>query len=110
MIPQQKDQNIVRQGEITETSMRIAKGQEAWIFDILRNKTYTDKIGSPLREYVMNAIDEHTKLNKADIPVQITLPTVFEPSVHVRDFARGLTDSEVDRFFAQYGESDKRRI
>jgi hypothetical protein len=109
MIPQVKQQDILRSGQFVEQEMDIAQGQKAWIFDILRNKTYKDKIGSPFREYVLNAIDEHTKLGKSDIPVCIALPTTFSNELRIRDFGKGLSDADVIRFFANYGESDKRQ-
>ena len=108
MIPTKVERDILRTGEFQEQKMGIAKGSEAWIFNILRNSTYTDKIGSPLREYIANALDEHQKLGKSHVPVEVTFPTVFSNEVRIRDFGAGLTDEQVVKFFANYGASDKR--
>src|SRR5687768_6337456 len=108
MIPTKVDKDIIRSGDFKEHKMGIAKGQEAWIFNILRNKTYTDKIGSPMREYIANALDEHQKHGKAHIPVEVTFPTVFAPELRIRDFGLGLDDAGVVVYFAKYGASDKR--
>lgn len=108
MIPTKTDRDILRSGTFQEQKMGIAKGSEAWIFNILRNSTYTDKIGSPMREYIANALDEHQKLGKSHVPVEVTFPTAFSNELHVRDFGTGLSDEDVVKFFANYGASDKR--
>lgn len=108
MIPTIIERDIHRSGTFQETKMGIAKGSEAWIFNILRNSTYTDKIGSPMREYIANALDEHQKLGKSDVPVEVTFPTAFSNEFRVRDFGAGLSDEDVVQFFANYGASDKR--
>lgn len=108
MIPTKVERDIIRSGEFKERQMGIAKGQEAWIFGILRNKTYTDKIAAPIREYVCNALDEHAKAGKTDVPVEVTFPTAFAPELKIRDFGFGLSDDDVVKYFADYGASDKR--
>lgn len=108
MIPTKVERDILRSGEFVEQKMGIAQGSEAWIFNILRNSTYTDKIGSPMREYIANALDEHVKHGKAHIPVEVTFPTAFSNELRVRDFGAGLSDENVVKFFANYGASDKR--
>lgn len=108
MIPKKIDRNIMRSGEFEETSMGVAEGSEAFIFNVLRNSLYQDKIGSPVREYIANALDEHVKANKVDVPVEVTFPTAFSNELRVRDFGFGLSDENVIKFFSKYGASDKR--
>lgn len=108
MIPTKTERDILRSGTFQEQKMGIAKGSEAWIFNILRNSTYTDKIGSPLREYIANALDEHQKLGKTHVPVEVTFPTAFSNEVRIRDKGAGLSDEDVVKYFANYGASDKR--
>jgi DNA topoisomerase VI, subunit B len=108
MIPTKVDRDIIRGGDFQEQKMGIAAGQEAWIFNILRNKTYTNKILAPIREYTANALDEHEKAGISHIPVKLTFPNVLAPEFRVRDFALGLSDDDVVKFFANYGASDKR--
>lgn len=108
MIPTKVDRDILQSGEFEQHSMGVAEGSEAFIFNVLRNSLYTDKIGSPLREYIANALDEHVKANKIDVPVEVTFPTVFSNELRVRDYGFGLPDDKVIRFFSKYGASDKR--
>jgi hypothetical protein len=108
MIPRKKESDILQSAVFVEEEMDIAEGQKAWIFDILRNKTYKDKIGSPLREYVANALDAHAAVGREHIPVEVTFPTAFSNEVRVRDYGDGLSDADVVKFFAKYGASNKR--
>jgi len=78
------------------------------IFNVLRNQLYSDKVLAVIREYSCNAVDAHTEVGKADIPIKITLPTQLTPEFKVRDFGRGLTETEIAEIYAMYGESTKR--
>lgn len=42
---------------------------------ILRSTLYSDKIAAVVREYSANAWDAHREVGKADVPIQVTLPT-----------------------------------
>lgn len=73
------------------------------ISGILRDSIYSDKIMTPIRELIANAIDEHKKYNvQEDIIVSLTTK-----SWSVRDFGRGLSESEVYSVFGMYLESTK---
>lgn len=102
------ERNIFRSGDITETAMGLAAGSEAFIFGVLRKDLYSDPIGSLLREYLVNARDEHRKLKKGDVPIEVTLPNYLSPELRIRDFGRGLTEEETRYFFGNFGASDKR--
>jgi len=78
------------------------------IFNVLRNQLYSDKVLAVIREYSCNAVDAHTEIGKADVPIKITLPTQMTPEFKVRDFGRGLTETEIAEIYAMYGESTKR--
>lgn len=108
MIPKQTEREIFKSGDFTERSMGIDAGSMSHILTILRQNIYSDPIKSLMREYTTNAIDEHQKLNKLDVPVILTLPNAFASEFRVRDFGIGLTAEQVFHFFGQYGASDKR--
>lgn len=73
----------------------------------MRDKIYSNKIGAVVREYACNAIDEH---NKHDIkqPVQIGLRNNGNDiEFFVRDFAKGLNESDIRNVFGMYFRSTK---
>ena len=47
-------------------------------------------------------------MGKADVPIKVTLPTQMTPEFKVRDYGRGLTETEIAEIYAMYGESTKR--
>jgi hypothetical protein len=102
------ERNIQRSANFEERSMGLAVGSEAFVFNVLRKDLYSDPIGSLIREYTANAMDEHRKHGKTDVPILIKVPNTFEPELHIRDYANGLTEEQVFEFFGNYGASDKR--
>jgi len=70
----------------------------------LRDKIYSNKVLAVVREYITNALDEHTKYN-IEKPVTVRLENeVFS----VRDYAMGLNESDVRNVFGMYFKSTKR--
>lgn len=80
----------------------------AHVFSILRNNLYSDKILAPIREYSTNASDAMIEAGKGNLPIHVTLPTVFDPVFKVRDFGKGLSEHDVFNIFSSYGASTKR--
>ena len=73
----------------------------------MRDKIYSNKIKAVVREYICNAIDEH---NKFDIktPVSTGIRTENNENIfYVRDFAHGLSESDVRSIFGMYFRSTK---
>lgn len=70
----------------------------------LRDKIYSDKIGAVVREYITNALDEHTKYGISE-PVKVTLTS---KEFIVRDFAKGLSENDIRNVFGMYFKSTKR--
>lgn len=101
------EREIQRSDNFQEREMGLAKGSESFVFNVLRKDLYSDPIGSLIREYTVNAQDEHVKYG-IDRPILIQAPTQFTPELHIRDYANGLTEEQVFTFFGQYGASDKR--
>lgn len=74
---------------------------------ILSDGLYSDKITSIIRELSCNAVDSHVEAGWATIPIQVHLPTMFEPWFHVRDFGTGLDHQQVISIYTIYGASTK---
>jgi len=77
------------------------------IIDILRNKLYEFKIRTLVQEYMCNARDAHREINQTK-PIEVTAPTVFEPTFTVKDYGPGLSPERVKEVFVKYCASTKR--
>lgn len=108
MIVAKEARDIQRSSNFEEKTMGLAVGSEAFVFNVLRKDLYSDPIGSLIREYTVNAQDEHRKHGKSDKPISIQVPNQFTPELRIRDYAGGLTEEQVFNFFGNYGASDKR--
>lgn len=75
---------------------------------ILRDTLYSDKILAVLREYAANAWDANRMAGKADVPIEISLPTVTDPILRISDSGPGISENDVFNVFAKYGSSTKR--
>lgn len=78
------------------------------IIRILRDTIYSDKIMAVLREYSSNAWDAQREAGRGDQPIEVTMPTVSDPTLRIRDRGLGLSRDNVMRVYTQYGESTKR--
>jgi len=104
-----KPAKVERLGDFAESQFGISSSEDlVYIFDILRNKLYSDKITAVIREYSTNAMDAHVESGKPDLPIKITLPTAFSPEFKVRDFGQGLSEEDVRNVYCMYGRSTKR--
>jgi hypothetical protein len=100
--------SISRVGEFTESKFGIASGEDlVYIFDILRNKLYSDKIMAVVREYSTNAADANVEAGVSE-PIVITSPSSMSPHFKVRDFGGGLSEDDVRNVYCMYGRSTKR--
>ena len=71
-------------------------------------KSYKHLLESTVREYVVNARDA-MKLNGIDKPIEVIRPTSFKPVLSIRDYAGGLTDSEVQELLFSFGASGEHK-
>ena len=97
---------------VVERSGLASDGSYGIIFNakmakILSDGLYSDKIQSIIRELSCNAVDSHVEAGKRDVPIEVHLPTMFEPWFHVRDFGMGLDHRQVVEIFTIYGASTK---
>jgi len=88
------------------------------IFDILRDKMYSNKIGSICREVASNSRDANREAGNADMPTEIK---IIEPkdeldlggitghlAISFKDYGTGITPDRMADVFVKYGASTKR--
>jgi hypothetical protein len=78
------------------------------IFNVMRNKIYSNKILAVLREYSTNACDAHIESGQRTRPIQVTLPTIQNRFLTIRDFGSGLSEDDIRNIYTMYGASTKR--
>ena len=106
-----KGQNKIEKfGDNVETEVQLSQIDEESLTHIigLLSNIYRDPQLAVIREYSTNAVDAHVEVGKANVPIQVRLPTESEPIFAVRDFGRGLTKEMMFRVFKNYGSSSKR--
>ena len=108
----------VRGGEKT----RIHEAAYGVLMDMLSG-IYENAAEAVLREYSVNGWDEHRK-HGVERPVEVTLPTLLQPTLEIRDYARGIplegvyvvndngervcVERGAMEVFGEYGNSGKR--
>jgi hypothetical protein len=99
---------VERSHEFVEYKSGVSAEGLPFLLNILRNQIYSDKILAVVREYLCNALDAHVEAGCPDRPVEITLPTTFHPTLHIRDFGLGLSEAQIDEIYIKYCASTKR--
>ena len=100
---------VTTQGNVNASNAvecQIDPGAMGIVMEIL-SKMYSDGYLAVLREYSCNARDAHISMGQ-QAPVEVTLPTVLQPSLLIRDFGPGLDQDGLIRVFGTYGASTKR--
>lgn len=82
-------------------------GNTVWVMKNLA-KLYSDSTTAPIREISTNAMDSHIMAGRADVPIEVTLPTIMDPYFTVQDFGLGLSEEEVTGTYTRFGDSTKR--
>lgn len=100
--------DVTEQGTLSEAMFGISENDQVHIISILRSKLYSNKPLAVLREYAANARDANVEAGYPDRPINIHLPTRFEPYLSIRDFGLGLSKQDVYEIYCQYGKSTKR--
>lgn len=94
-------------GEVEqETRMSIDKEAMAHIMSLLTD-LYSDPQMAVIREYSSNALDSHIEAGNTD-PIEVTLPTNFEPTLVIQDRGVGLNVDDMRDIYSLYGKSTKR--
>ncbi len=78
------------------------------IFEILRNKMYSNKPMAICKEISCNARDAHREVGKGNIPIEITLPNNWDPKLRIKDYGPGISPDRMTNIFIKYAASTKR--
>lgn len=108
MIPNYQDLNAKTSGVTDSGAFKISGRHSAHIMKILRDQLYSDKKMAVLREYSANAWDANREAGNGDKPIKVTLPTVMDPTLTIRDYGPGISHEDIYEIYATYGESTKR--
>lgn len=87
-------------------TFNVAKNPQKLIQVVVRS-LYSNPTLATLVELGQNCHDEHLRCGKSDVPFEVTLPTVFEPTLKVRDFGRGIPHEYMMRGYTHIFESTK---
>jgi hypothetical protein len=94
-----------------EVKFGIGKGQEAWVMRSMAD-LYSNRELACVREYSTNAYDSNKEKAMRDghdiKPIEVTLPTVFDPYFKVKDSGVGMSRHELAEIYTQFGDSTKR--
>lgn len=104
MIPNQVGVEAVVSGDMETAKAKIK--MSAHMVDLLSSRVYTDKIAAVVRELSCNAHDAQVAAG-INLPIEVHLPTKFEPYFEVKDNGTGLSHEDVMDLYVTYGESTK---
>jgi hypothetical protein len=104
MIINQEEKKIIRSSDFESQEFKV----DVSVLSILRNSLYSKKAEAACREISCNGLDAHIDAGKADIPIEVTLPSLFEPTFKVRDYGKSMSDEIVHDIYSYYGKSTKR--
>lgn len=94
--------------EVLNIQVSTDPEDQLMMFKIMADSLYTDKIAAPMRELGCNAYDANVEAGRANVPIEVTLPTRLDPVLMVRDFGFGLTPEQIRSTFCQVTRSTKR--
>jgi hypothetical protein len=110
MIPVDSKQTIVADGQAKSLGQGVTTTAKNIPFLViaLTDRIYKDKPGAIVREYSTNASDAHILAKLSAKEIIVTLPSLKDPTLRIRDFGAGLTEDEISNRYCILGESDKR--
>lgn len=100
-------------GAVQEQSFEI-DGESPVIFEILRDKMYSNKIGAVCREVASNSRDANRESGKEDTPVKIQIIqpnsylSISDMSIMFEDRGPGITPDRMSSIYLKYSASTKR--
>lgn len=92
-------------GALSTKSITLSANAKA--FKIIFGQIYPDIIKAIVRELFTNAWDSQKVAGTLDTPIDIHLPTTFEPWFSIRDYGTGMTPQVVDDIYSVVFESSK---
>jgi len=104
---EKEDIKLEMSNNLSEVGFQTSETGLTYLIEIVAKSQYQNPLRSLMTEYVQNGLDAHTVAGKQHIPVEVYLPTTFEPTYRVRDYGTGLTREEVESLYTAIGESTK---
>lgn len=103
-------QTVTVEGNIaTDTSTRMSISDEGTVHIMsLLTDLYSNPNLAVLREYSSNALDSHKEAGQTR-PIEVTLPSNFNPVFVVKDFGIGMSADTIRTIYSSYGASTKRK-
>lgn len=95
---------IERSGDFQSESFEC----DPFVMTLLRNSIYGDKITAAIREPLTNSFDAHIEAGIKDVPVDIYMPSILEPTFRIRDYGKSMSNELVSNIYRVYGRSTKR--
>lgn len=93
---------------IASQTFGIREQDMSFVIDVLRKKMYQNPIRAFVREISCNARDAHREIGEPNKPIEITLPTLFEKQISIKDEGPGINPRRMSEIFLNYGASTKR--
>lgn len=89
-----------------EVEFTVDQEHAKWVMRVLAD-TYSDRELAVVREYSTNAFDAHVQAGQAR-PIEVTLPSTFNPYFTVRDFGIGMSLDDLLNTYTKFGKSTGR--
>lgn len=102
MLLAQEDRQVTTSG-VMETARATIKTSPK-IFNFFEKQTYSNVPKTICRELVANARDSHVMAGTPDLPVEVWLPTILEPTFRVRDHGLGMAHEFMMTSFMCYAD------
>ena len=106
MIIESEKNDITSSG--VKEEINFGTSDMGFIFDILRSKLYSNKVEAICKEISANGRDSMRAAGKAKTPIEITLPSQWQPNFKVKDTGEGMSPERVKEVYVNYGSSTKR--
>lgn len=117
MIRNDKTVIVERSGDFAESTFGIDTDDVSLILEIIRNKLYTNKIGSFVREITSNAYDAMVEaaINQGESvesvknkTIDFTLPNEDNNNTFtIRDYGTGMSEEKVKKIYTRVGKSTR---
>ena len=89
------------------STKKITLSANAKAFRIIFGQIYPDIIKAIVRELFTNAWDSQKVAGTLDTPIDIHLPTKWEPYFSIRDYGVGMSPTQIDNIYSKVFESSK---
>lgn len=100
--------NMVETGNMSDDDeVQFSIGDPRWVMRSLAD-LYSNRELAVVREYSTNARDAMVEAGKADLPIEVTLPTAMNPYFEVKDTGIGMSEETLKNRYTKFGDSSKR--